>query len=76
MGSGLAFCLLILEKRGQAAFLFEQKTRPKKQELTPIFTKRISTAVHNTVMNGERLTPDLGGVGTTTEITDRIIKEL
>jgi isocitrate dehydrogenase (NAD+) len=38
--------------------------------------KRISTAVHNTVMKGERLTPDLGGVGTTTEITDRIIKEL
>jgi isocitrate dehydrogenase (NAD+) len=38
--------------------------------------KRISTAVHNTVMKGERLTPDLGGVGTTTEITDRITKEL
>ncbi len=38
--------------------------------------ERISTAVHNTVLKGEGLTPDLGGVGTTTEITDRIIKEL
>ncbi len=38
--------------------------------------ERISTAVHNTIMKGERLTPDLGGAGTTTEITDRIIKEL
>jgi len=38
--------------------------------------ERISTAVHSTVLKGERLTPDLGGVGTTTEITDRIIKEL
>jgi len=38
--------------------------------------EKISTAVHKTVMKGERLTPDLGGVGTTTEITDRIIKEL
>ncbi len=38
--------------------------------------ERISTAVHNTVMKGERLTPDLGGVGTTTEVTDRIIREL
>ncbi len=37
---------------------------------------RISTAVHKTVMKGERLTPDLGGVGSTTEITDNIIKEL
>ncbi len=38
--------------------------------------ERISKAVHKTVMKGERLTPDLGGVGTTTEITERIIKEL
>ena len=38
--------------------------------------ERISTAVHKIVMKGERLTPDLGGVGTTTEITERIIKEL
>jgi isocitrate dehydrogenase (NAD+) len=38
--------------------------------------KRISTAVKNAVMKGEMLTPDLGGVGTTTEITNRIIKEL
>lgn len=38
--------------------------------------ERISTAVHNTVMKSESLTPDLGGVGTTTELTDRIIKEL
>lgn len=38
--------------------------------------ERISTAVHNTVMKGEGFTPDLGGVGTTTEITERIIKEL
>ncbi len=38
--------------------------------------ERISTAVYKIVMKGERLTPDLGGVGTTTEITERIIKEL
>ncbi len=38
--------------------------------------ERISTAVHKIVMKGERLTPDLGGVGTTTELTERIIKEL
>ena len=38
--------------------------------------ERISTAVHKIVMKGESLTPDLGGVGTTTEITERIIKEL
>lgn len=38
--------------------------------------ERISTAVYKTVMLGESLTPDLGGVGTTTELTERIIKEL
>ena len=38
--------------------------------------ERISTAVHKIVMKGESLTPDLGGVGTTTELTERIIKEL
>lgn len=38
--------------------------------------ERISTAVYKTVMLGESFTPDLGGVGTTTELTERIIKEL
>lgn len=38
--------------------------------------KRISEAVRNAVRKGERLTPDLGGTGTTSELTDRIIKEL
>lgn len=38
--------------------------------------ERISTAVHNTILKGKSLTPDLGGVGTTTELTVSIIKEL
>lgn len=38
--------------------------------------ERIRRAVQKTVKKGEKLTPDLGGKGTTTEFTDRVIEEL
>ncbi len=38
--------------------------------------ERISSAIHKTVVKGKKLTPDLGGDGTTTELTERIIVEL
>lgn len=38
--------------------------------------ERIVNAVYRVVEKGKGLTPDLGGEGTTTEITERIVKEI
>jgi len=37
---------------------------------------RITKAVHRVLSKGEKLTFDLGGEGTTTEITEKIIDNL